>query len=57
MHALFFTFDRHLPAFSFLLESLKPVTKTRHGQNQVRVVPKDAKRMRSSGSASDLELP
>ncbi|MGX7432947.1 hypothetical protein ACWOFS_06275 [Abiotrophia defectiva] len=33
------------------------MTKTRHGQNRVRVVPQDAKRMRSSGSASDLELP
>ena len=53
----FFTFDRNLPALSFLLESLKPVTKTRRGQNRVRMVPKDAERMTSSGSASDLELP
>lgn len=57
MQALFFTFDRHMPALSFLLESLKPVTKTRHGQNRVRVVPQDAEHMRSSGSASDLEIP
>ena len=57
MQALFFTFDRHMPALSFLLESLKPVTNTRHGQKWVRVVPQDAKRMTSSGSASDLEIP
>lgn len=57
MQALFFTFDRHMPALSFLLESLKPVTNTRHGQNRVRVVPQDAEHMRSSGSASDLEIP